>query len=94
MNLLRLLMNLLRLWLNFRLLLLNLLWLLILKVTWIMKLYFGYKDNKTGASMIHSARPIVTPVANIVFCCFVFLDFKSGDGGKDNMCENNDPYRP
>ena len=29
--------------------------------------------------MIHSARPIVTPVANIVFCCFVFLDLKSGD---------------
>ena len=23
--------------------------------------------------MIHSARPIVTPLANIVFCCFVFL---------------------
>ena len=30
--------------------------------------------------MIHSARPIVTPVANIVFCWFVFLDLKSGDG--------------
>ena len=30
--------------------------------------------------MIHSARSIVTPVANIVFCCFVFLDLKSGDG--------------
>ena len=30
--------------------------------------------------MIHSARPIVTPVANIVFCCFVFLDLKNGDG--------------
>ena len=29
--------------------------------------------------MIYSARPIVTPVENIVFCCFVFLDFKSGD---------------
>ena len=23
--------------------------------------------------MIHSARPIVTPAANIVFCCFVSL---------------------
>ena len=46
--------------------------------------------------MIHSARLIVTPVANIVFCCFVFLDLKSGDGrGRtDNMCENNDLYRP
>ena len=28
--------------------------------------------------MIHSARPIVTPVANIVF-----LDLKSGDGRTD-----------
>ena len=44
--------------------------------------------------LIHSARPIVTPVANIVFCCFVFLDLKSGDGRTDNMCEHNDPYRP
>ena len=42
--------------------------------------------------MIHSARPIVTPVANIVFCWFVFLDLKSGDGRTDDMCENNDPY--
>ena len=30
--------------------------------------------------MIHSARPTVSPVANIVFCCFVFLDLKRGDG--------------
>ena len=30
--------------------------------------------------MIHSARPIVLPVANIDFCYFVFLDLKSGDG--------------
>ena len=30
--------------------------------------------------MIHSARPIVKPVANIGFCCFVFRDLKSGDG--------------
>ena len=29
--------------------------------------------------MIHSARPIGTPVANIVFFCFVFLDLKSGE---------------
>ena len=34
--------------------------------------------------MIHSARPTVLPVVNIVFC-FVRTD---------NMCENNDPYRP
>ena len=39
--------------------------------------------------MIHSARPIVTPVANIVFCCFVFLDLKSGDRRTDGRttCE-------
>ena len=30
--------------------------------------------------MIHSARHIVSPVANIVFCCFVFLDLNIGDG--------------
>ena len=31
--------------------------------------------NKTGViNDPHSARPIVMPVANIVFCCFVFLD--------------------
>ena len=33
--------------------------------------------------MIHSASPIVTPVANIAFCCLVFLDLKSGDGRTD-----------
>ena len=35
--------------------------------------------------MIHSARPIVTQVANIVFCCFVFLDLKSEDGRMDGQ---------
>ena len=45
------------------------------------------------AVMIHSARPTVSPVANIVVCCFVVLDFKSGNGRTDDMCENNDPYR-
>ena len=34
------------------------------------------------SSMIHSARPKVTPVANIVFCC-VLLDLKSGEGRTD-----------
>ena len=33
--------------------------------------------------MIHWVIPIVTPVANIVFCCYVFLDLKSGDGRTD-----------
>ena len=35
--------------------------------------------------MIHSARPIVTPVANIVFCCFVFLDLKNGNWRTDGQ---------
>ena len=30
--------------------------------------------------MIHPARPTGSPVATIVFCCFVLLDLKSGDG--------------
>ena len=38
------------------------------------------EGTRQVSSMIHSARPIVTPVANHVFCCFVFLDLKSGDG--------------
>ena len=42
--------------------------------------------------MIHSARPSVSPEANVVV--FVLLDLKSGDGRTDNMCENNYPYRP
>ena len=33
--------------------------------------------------MIHSTKPTVSPVANIVFCCFVILDLKSGDGRTD-----------
>ena len=53
--------------------------------------------------MIHSARPTVSPVANIVFALFCFarfvvflffLDLKSEDGRTDDMCKNNDPYRP
>ena len=28
--------------------------------------------------MIHSARPTVSPVATIIFCCFVLLDLKWG----------------
>ena len=48
--------------------------------------------------MIHSARPTVSPVATIIFCCFVLLDVKSGDGRTDeqtdNMCKNNDHYQP
>ena len=43
------------------------------------------------SSMIHLAKPTASPVATIVFCCFVLLDLKSGT---DNMCENNYHYRP
>ena len=47
--------------------------------------------------MIHSTRPTVSPVATIIFCCFVLLDLKSDgrtDERTDNMCKNNDHYRP
>ena len=40
-------------------------------------------NTRLVSSMIHSARPMVTPVASIVYCCFVFLDLKSGDGRTD-----------
>ena len=40
--------------------------------------------------MIHSARRTVLPLANMVF---TLLDFKKW-GRTDEMCENNDPYRP
>ena len=46
--------------------------------------------------MTHSAKPTVSPVANIVFCLFCLLDFKKWgrtDGQTDDMCKNNDPYR-
>ena len=44
-------------------------------------------DTRQVSSMIHSARPIVTSVANIVFCYFVFLDLKSGDGRADGRTD-------
>ena len=40
--------------------------------------------------MIHSARPAVSPVANIVFALFCFARFEKW-GRTDDMCENNDP---
>ena len=43
--------------------------------------------------MIHSTRPIVSPVANIVFTLFYILDFEKWDGRTDDMCENNDPLQ-
>ena len=46
--------------------------------------------------MIHSARPTISPVANIVFALFSFAWFwKVGtDVRTEDMCKNNDPYRP
>ena len=53
--------------------------------------------------MIHSAIPTVSPVLTVfsLEICFVLLDFdKWGltyvrtDRRLDNMCENNDHYRP
>ena len=41
--------------------------------------------------MIHSARPTILPVANIV----LYFDrlWNVGDGRTDDMCENNDTQR-
>ena len=57
--------------------------------------YFsGLVLTRHVSSKIHSARPTVSPVATIIFYLFVLLDLKSGDGRTDNMCKNNDHYRP
>ena len=37
-------------------------------------------NTRHVSSVIHSARPTVSPVATIIICCFVLLDLKSGDG--------------
>ena len=44
--------------------------------------------------MIHSAIPTVSSVAIIVFSLEICFVLKSGDGRTDNMCKNNDNYRP
>ena len=46
--------------------------------------------------MIHSARLTVSPVANMVFTWNLFRFEKWGrtDGQSDDMCKNNDHYRP
>ena len=48
--------------------------------------------------MIHSARPTISPVANIVFAwnlfCFARIWKVGMEVRTDNMCENNDHYRP
>ena len=50
---------------------------------WIITTFLETFETRQASSMIHSARSIVTPVANIVFCCFVFLE--SGDGRTDGQ---------
>ena len=56
----------------------------------------NHTRKRQVSSMIHSARPTVSPVANIVFALFCFARFwKVGtDGRTDDICKNNDPYRP
>ena len=53
------------------------------------------ENNYHKIITIHSARPTVSPVATIVFCCIVL---KSVDGRTDqrtdNMWENNDDFLP
>ena len=51
------------------------------------------KHDKTGVFNDPLLQTHSTPVANIVFCGF-FSRFVRTDGTTDNMCENNDPYRP
>ena len=43
--------------------------------------------------MIHSARPTVSPGSEHCFLLLCFSRFEMW-GRTDNMCENNDPYRP
>ena len=56
------------------------------------------KETKQVSSMIHSARRTASPVANIVFAlnslCFARFWKVGMDGWTEDMCENNDPYRP
>ena len=42
--------------------------------------FFNIAATRQMSSMIHLARPTVTPVATIIFCCFVLLDLKSERG--------------
>ena len=48
--------------------------------------------NTECPKMIHSARSTISQVLNIVFEFFL-LNFEEW-GRTDNMCENNDHYRP
>ena len=52
-----------------------------------------YNKNKT-LDVINDPLGQTHSLTNIIFCCFVWLDLKSGDVRTDNMCKNNDHYRP
>ena len=56
------------------------------------------QKTRQVSSMIHSAIPTVSPVVNIVFAGNLFCFARFWKMGKnirtDNMCENNDHYRP
>ena len=55
------------------------------------------KQTRQVSSMIHSARPTVSPVANIIvfaLICFVCEKWGRTDGRTDDMRKNNDHYRP
>ena len=58
----------------------------------------GDRENKACvSSTIHSARPTVSPVTNIVFAwnfCFARFWKMGTDERKDHMCENCNNYRP
>ena len=55
-------------------------------------------ETEQVSSMIPSTRPTVSPVVRIVFFwnmfCFARFFGKWGHVRTDNMCENNDHYRP
>ena len=52
----------------------------IISLTLIPEKTAGLEETRHVSSMNHSARPTVPPGATIIFCCFVLLDLKSGDG--------------
>ena len=55
------------------------------------------KETRKSWQWSTRAKPTVSPVAKIVFCLFCLVRFEKWgrtDGRTEDMCENNDPYRP
>ena len=52
------------------------------------------RRTRQVSSMIHSARPTVSPVVSIVFASNLFCFARFWKVGTDNMYENNYHYRP